>query len=121
MNLYWVTTEDHHEDWFIIASSSGEACKFHEDNEGYDPGDAKAEKVLSIPKNTSTETGWPSEELLITLGAKFIQKDNLRVVDIEGRKFSEGMLESLISEICDNEFEARGDDRLNETKKSTEH
>jgi len=29
MNLYWVTTEDHHENWFIIASSSEEACKFH--------------------------------------------------------------------------------------------
>jgi hypothetical protein len=121
MNLYWVTTEDHHEDWFIVASSSEDACKFHEDNEGYNPGDAKAEKVLSIPNATFAEPGWPPEELLIELGASFIQKDNIRVVEIEGRKFSEGMLESLINEICDDEFEARGDDRLNETKKPTEH
>ncbi len=121
MNLYWVTTEDHHEDWFIIASSSTEACKLHEDFEGYESGDAKAEKVLNIPKDISTEIGWPSEELLISLGAKFIQKGYLRVVEIEGRKYSEGMLESLISEICDNEFEARGEDRFNETKKSSKH
>jgi len=121
MDLYWVTTEDHHEDWFVIASSSEDACKFHEDNEGYDPGDATAEKVVSIPNDAVTETGWPSEELLIGLGAQFIQKDNIRVVEIEGRKFCEGMLESLIAEICDDEFQARGDDRLNETKKSTKH
>lgn len=121
MNLYWVTTEDHHEDWFIVASSLKEACKFHEDYEGYDPGEAKAEKVLTIPKGIFTEKGWPSEELLIELGAKFISKDNIRVVEIEGRKYSEGMLESLIREICDDEFEARDGDRLNETKKPTKH
>lgn len=121
MNLYWVTTEDHHEDWFIIASSSEEACAFHENNEGYNPGDAKAEKVLSIPKNIFAEIGWPSEELLIELGAKFLQNDKSRVVLIEGRKFSEGMLESLICEICDDEFEAHRGDRPNKTKKPTIH
>ena len=120
MNLYWVTTEDHHEDWFIIALTSGDACRIHERYEGYDPGDAKAEKVMNIPKGTYTETGWPSEELLIKLGAKFIQKDNIRIVEIKGRKFSEGMLESVICEVCDNEFEAHDGTRPNETKRSTE-
>ena len=105
----------------MVASSSKEACKLHETYEGYDPGDAKAENVLSIPKDIVMEAGWPSEALLITLGAKFIQKGDLRVVEIEGRKFSEGMLESLINEICDDAFEAQGHDRLNETKKSTKH
>lgn len=121
MNLYWVTTEDHHEDWFIVAATSEEACEFHENSEGYDPGEANAEKVLNIPKNLYMETGWPSEELLITLGAKFIQKGNIRVVEIEGRKFSEGMLESLICEICDDQFEAYRGDRPNKTQKTTEH
>ena len=119
MDLYWVTTEDHHEDWFIVASSAEEACKFHEDSEGYDQGEAKAEKVLRIPDDKLIDPGWPSEELLIELGGQFIQKDNVRVVEIEGRTFSEGMLESLICEICDDEFEAHGYDRLNETKKNT--
>ena len=35
MELYWVTTEDHGEDWFIVAISSKEAAKLHEDMEGY--------------------------------------------------------------------------------------
>lgn len=121
MNLYWVTTEDHHEDWFVVAATSEEACKFHENSEGYDTGEAEAEKVLNIPKEIVTETGWPSEALLIELGAEFIQKENIRVVEIEGRKFSEGMLESLICEIIDDQFEAFRGDRPNATKKSTEH
>ena len=120
MNLYWVTTEDHHEDWFIVALTSGDACQIHEKYEGYDPGDAKAEKVMSIPKGTSTEPGWPTEELLVKLGAKFLQKGDARVVEIKGRKFSEGMLESLIREITDNQFEAYDGTRPNKTRKSTE-
>ena len=31
MKFYWVTTEDHDEDWFIVASSAEEASEFHFD------------------------------------------------------------------------------------------
>ena len=48
MELFWVTTEDHDEDWFVVASSAEEASRFHEDAEGYDPGDATAEEILSL-------------------------------------------------------------------------
>jgi len=34
MNLYWVTTEDHAEDWFVVANNAKEAATFHEDVEG---------------------------------------------------------------------------------------
>ena len=30
MNLYWVTTNDHSEDWFIVANNEQEATKYHE-------------------------------------------------------------------------------------------
>ena len=50
MKLYWVTTEDHEEDWYVVAISAKEAAKFHEDMEGYDPGDAIAEALLDIPE-----------------------------------------------------------------------
>lgn len=33
MYLYWVTTEDHAEDWFIEASNAKDATRFHEDFE----------------------------------------------------------------------------------------
>ena len=28
MNLYWVTTEDHAEDWFVVANNAEEAEPF---------------------------------------------------------------------------------------------
>ena len=71
MKLYWVTTEDHHEDWFIIASSKKESSKLHENFEGYDFGHASAQEILSIPDTIPVEPGWPSEELLLAVGAIF--------------------------------------------------
>jgi hypothetical protein len=100
---------------FIIAPSAKEAAGFHEDVEGYDLGDATAEEILSIPENISAETGWPSDELLMALGAKFIVEKPSRVVEINGRKFCEGMLEAFLNEIEDDAFEQRGYERLNKT------
>jgi len=39
--------------------------------EGYESGDAKAEEILDIPENVPDETGWPSDELLLAVGANF--------------------------------------------------
>ena len=121
MKLFWVTTEDHDEDWFVVASSAEEACKFHEDAEGYDIGQATAEEILSIPENIPAEPGWPSDELLVAVGAKFITENPSRVVEINGRKFSEGLLESFLNEIEDNAFEELGHERLNKTSKTSLH
>jgi hypothetical protein len=121
MKLYWVTTEDHDEDWFIVASSLEEASKYHENMEGYDPGDAKAEEILDIPEDVPAESGWPSDELLLEVGAKFLLNDQSRVVEIAGRKFCEGMLEATLNEINDDLFEEYGVERLNKTKKPPLH
>ncbi len=121
MKLFWVTTEDHDEDWFIVASSAEEASELHENMEGYDPGDAIAEEILSIPENIPAEPGWPSDELLLAVGAKFIVENPSRVVEINGRKFSEGLLESFLNEIEDNAFEELGQERLNKTLKPSMH
>lgn len=117
MKLYWVTTEDHGEDWFVVATSPEDASKYHENMEGYGPDEAKAEEVLNIPKNVSAETGWPSDELLLAVGAKFLINDQYRVVEIGGKRFCEGMLEATINEINDDLFEEYGEERLNQTKK----
>ena len=121
LKLYWVTTEDHCEDWFIVAPSSEEACRFHQEAEGYDPGEARAEHILDIPEHVPAEVGWPSDELLLAVGGRFLSHDQPRVIEIEGRRFSEGMLESVIREIEDDLREARGEERLNKTKRSPLH
>ena len=89
--------------------------------EGYDLGYAAAEEILSIPDNIPAEPGWPSDELLVAVGAKFITENPSRVVEINGRKFSEGLLESFLNEIEDNAFEQLGHERLNKTSKTSLH
>ena len=121
MKLFWITTEDHDEDWFIVAPSSIEASQYFENFEGYDPGDAKAEEILDIPENVPAETGWPSDELLLAVGAKFLLNDQSRVVEIAGMKYCEGMLEATLNEINEDLFEEYGDERLNKTKKPPLH
>jgi hypothetical protein len=120
MKLYWVTTEDHHEDWFIVASTVEEASKFHEEEEGYNIGDASSQEILSIPDNISAELGWPSDELLLSVGAVFIKNGDTRIVKINGQQYVEGMLEAVIRELDDDIFESRGEERLNKTTKTGE-
>jgi len=119
MKLYWVTTVDHHEDWFMIASTAKEAAKLHEKYEGYNSGDAIAEEILQIPENISCKKGWPKHQLLVDLGAVFLLNEPVRVVEIKGRKFCEGLLEAEIQEITDNIFELYDGRRPNKTKKSS--
>jgi len=121
MKLCWVTTADHDEDWFIVATSPEEASKFHENMEGYDPGEAEAEEVLYISENVSAETGWPSDELLLAVDANFLINDQSRVVEIAGRKFCEGLLAATIDEINDDIFEQSCEGRLNQTRKPSLH
>jgi len=119
MKLYWVTTADHDEDWFVVAVSAKEAAKLHEDAEGYDPGDARAKLVVAIPEGLDAEPGWPSEELLSSLGVRYLSQDSPLVVQLNGRKFCEGLLQSHINEVADDMFEEQGMGRLNHTVKQT--
>ena len=121
MYLYWVTTEDHAEDWFIIANSAEEAAKFHETVEGYEWGDATTEMIPEIPGGITADVGWPSEEVLQACGANIIADGFSRVVEIGGRKFSEGLMESTIRTLDDDMFEEIGEGRPNKTEKVSEH
>ena len=121
MKLYYVTTEDHAEDWFVVANNAEQAATFHEDAEGYDPCDATAEMILEVPDGIITDIGWPSDEVLRSCGARILAGAPARVVEIGNRRFCEGLLESTIRELDDDIFEAIGEGRPNKTSKSTEH
>jgi hypothetical protein len=85
--LYWCTTADGSENWFVVAASAGQAAKYHEDHEGYDRGDADAERIVSLPPQLHTGTRWrdgpkgqllasagsPSDELLLACGAEIAE------------------------------------------------
>ena len=121
MNLYWVTTSDHDEDWFIVADTAEEAASFHEDMEGYNPGDATAEMIIEIPDGFPVETDWPSDDVLKACGALIVVDGSTRVVKIGDRTFCEGLLESEIRRVDDKIREALGEDPLKESHKTTEH
>ena len=121
MKLYWVTTEDHDEDWFIVATCAEEAAKLHEDMEGYDPGDATAEAIVEIPESVPAEIGWPPDEVLLAVGAKFLGDSQSRVIEIDGRKFCEGLMEETLRSLDDDMFEALGQGRVNKTKRTSTH
>lgn len=121
MNLFWVTTDDHDEDWFVVARDPEEASQFYEVYEGYDEGEAMAEWVMEVPDGLVEEVGWPSHEFLQSCGAKFLREETPRVVEIAGQKFSEGMLEHTLRKLEDDKFEALGRGRPNQTDPETEN
>jgi hypothetical protein len=82
--VYWCTTSESDEDWFVVADSARRASRFHEAAEGYDRGEAYAERIMGLPDELRVEggwrdgpkgkvykdAGWPSDELLIACGAE---------------------------------------------------
>lgn len=85
--LYWCTTADGDEDWFVVADSARSARRFHEAVEDYQPGDAHAERIMALPDEFLTPKGWrdgpkgtayeracwPSDELLVACGAEIAE------------------------------------------------
>jgi hypothetical protein len=82
--LYWCTTADGEEDWFVVADSARSARRFHEGVEDYQTGEAHAERVVGLPAELQTPegwrdgpegkvypySGWPSDELLVACGGE---------------------------------------------------
>lgn len=70
--LFWATTPDHDEDWFVVAESADEAARWHESAEGYSKGDASAQLVANIPDGVEPEDGWPSDEVILACGGELV-------------------------------------------------
>lgn len=73
--LYWCTTSDHDEDWFILAWSERSARKLHADAEGYDTRGVSAELVADLPASIDEPAGWPSHEAIEACGGRFLAFD----------------------------------------------
>jgi hypothetical protein len=108
--LYWVSTADGAEDWFVVARSARDARVFHEDQEGYERGDAASRLVCRVPEEAQhlleNVPGWPSNEVIEACGGVFPQVQHMlspadealsemmgtggRVVEMAGQVFAEG-------------------------------
>jgi hypothetical protein len=101
MKLYWITTQDHYEDWFIFAESAKSARAYHEDYEGYGKGDARSRLIVSnvILKEfiNGTSPCHARFEDLFQIGFQNAGTiPNQRRVGFNGEIFREGILEAII-------------------------
>jgi hypothetical protein len=121
INLYWVQTEDHSEDWFIFASTARAAGGFHEDYEGYEARDASARLVIEKVELQKFENGTPPCHAQIpdlqALGFEILTNldSKMRIVRLNGEQFVEGEMETLVAVATDNALESAGMPRLNGT------
>lgn len=116
--LYWVCTDDGHEDWFVVARDAAGAARFHERAQGYNPGDARATLVASLPPAVRVSgTKYPDPDLLVACGAEILRAETPMVVKLRGRQFVEGGLQHVLDTAMDDLFEDRGDGRLNRTRR----
>ena len=116
--LYWCTTPDHDEDWFVIARDTIEAEQFHVAAEGYDEDDATAELVCLLPASAQDidAPDWPDEITLRACGAEFLPNipqdgqnalrrqvgSGARVVRLRGRVYAEGDIVGNVGRTLDD-------------------
>ena len=101
IKLYWCTTQDHDEDWFILAESARSAKRYHEYYEGYGAGDARARLIVRDVRLTKFTNGEPPCHAqlreLFALGFEDAGSvPNQRSVRFEGKTYIEGILESIV-------------------------
>jgi hypothetical protein len=113
VNLYWVTTPDHDEDWFILARSPESAAEFHTSYEGYDSERAEAELILPSVVGVVLDQPEPHNKVYWTSYPRHAQLEDLqkfgfaivndgkvssrRIVRLAGRTFQEGDLEVAVA------------------------
>jgi len=121
LKLYWCWTDDHHEDWFVVARRAAEAKRFFQEYEGYDKDQVLAEVAFVLPEALQDDEhrGWPTREMLEACGAKILRWETPRVIELDGMRWTEGMLEHQILQVTDDQFERRGRGRPNRTGRSS--
>jgi hypothetical protein len=107
LKLYWCETDDHDEDWFVLARNEDDATEFFEEFEGFDEGEAKATFVCELPASELGRyrgTAWPNNDTLVACGGEFlplVTQDGAdairamvgsgsRVVRLNGNVYAEG-------------------------------
>lgn len=100
IKLYWVTTADHGEDWFIFAGSDLQARSYHEHYEGYGKGDARARLIVSNVTLKEFMNGAPPcharFEDLYQIGLEVGTTTGRRKGRFNREIFQDGILEAII-------------------------
>jgi hypothetical protein len=121
MYLYWMSTEDNAEDWFFFAENEEAAELNFSLSEGYEIDQVTAKLLRCIPEGMVIEGEFPTTDQLKVLGGVFLTaEDSLaRVVEFDGIKYAEGLMELAVREKDDNVSERLGLGRPNDTPRKT--
>ena len=95
MKLFWVSTNCHTEDWFVVSKTESKAQRFFDDYEGFDLGGSKAQFICEIAPELIKKFGLkqsqhPEMELLTCLGGKVHSEEVPRIVNFNGKVYKEG-------------------------------
>jgi hypothetical protein len=126
LKLYWCTTEDSEEDWFVVARNSRSAARWFEEHEGYEKREVHARPVKHVPVDAYhalvRRRGAPVDPpfcpdlaLLRDAGADVLRVQAPRVVQIGSEVFVEGILDLEYQRKLDDALEADGRGRPNGT------
>ncbi|MGA1984524.1 MAG: hypothetical protein ABSG84_18915 [Acidobacteriaceae bacterium] len=101
IRLYWCTTDDHDQDWFIFAASARQARAYHEHYEGYGKGDASSRLIVTNITLEKFQNGTPpchaQFQDLFQIGLQDAgTSPNRRRAGWNGEIFREGILEAII-------------------------
>lgn len=94
LKLYWLSTPDHDEDAFVVATRAGVAQRAHEEHQGYSRGTSTAELIGELTAEwQSFELLYASRELLRAMGAEF---PAARVVKLGGKAYAIGDVDQSV-------------------------
>ena len=97
--LYWCTSPDHWEDWFVIAPSKRLAKSFFSEVNGYAKDDVTITLVATPlgeqPGARTFATGFAENDDIVACGGKLIIDEAPRVVQLHERVYREGCIQDL--------------------------
>ena len=107
-SIYWITTNDKHEDWFVVGLDQYVAKLFFIENEGYDMDCISSEEIciaeFEDEESIRNEAYFPSHEMLIKNGFEIICENEPRVFWKNGKKYCQGnIVHSIIAQISDKQ------------------
>jgi len=71
--LFWCSTEDHANDWGVVARDAQEARRFFATEEGYRLSQVRTDLVVVLPRVRQTDVAnWPTLELIASVGCAFV-------------------------------------------------
>lgn len=102
-NLYWCSTPDHSQDWFVIAEGESGARAYFARESRIAIGAVRLHLVGRLPDAARAPTSprYATERHLESCGARILTRHPWYIVDLNGLLFEEGGIINALRALCD--------------------